>query len=355
MAVNYNLLSWNVQRLNDGVKRVALFSALQSYPNATVCLQETHFQSNTLLLLRHLGFLTPFHSIHTAYSRGVSILISNIVPFHLIQCQADPQGRYVFLLCKIAGVECIIANMYIPPPLSSECLSCLAQFMAAQSNVPIWVLGDFNNLLDKSKNKFVPNGDRPMGPAGSTSFARLVLELGLCDVWRTRHPEEKCYSFYSTSHRGLSHIDLCLNNSMALSMVNPVEYLPINISDHSLLRVQISILGTSGTKLWNFNPFWFNLFPAVDTLFLEIQTFLHHNRGLAKLGVVWDALKAYMRGLIIRQISNIKTATKEWGTLVLSEAKKAEEHYVMNPSLALERSWLAAQSMHQQVSCSRNI
>lgn len=39
----------------------------------------------------------------------------------------------------------------------------------------------------------------------------------------------------------------------------------------------------------------------------------------------------------------------EWGKLVLSEAKKVEEHYIMNPSPASERSWLATQTLHQQV------
>lgn len=65
--------------------------------------------------------------------------------------------------------------------------------------------------------------------------------------------------------------------------------------------------------------------------------------------MVWDGLKAHVCGLIIKQISNIKTATKEWETLVLSEARTAEEQYITNPSPALERSWLAAQSLHQQV------
>lgn len=41
-------------------------------------------------------------------------------------------------------------------------------------------------------------------------------------------------------------------------------------------------------------------------------------------GVVWDALKAHLRGLIIHQTGKIKTTTKEWESLVLNEAKKSK-------------------------------
>lgn len=42
MEAMYDLISWNVQVLSDGVKRVALFNALKPFSNAVVCLQETH-------------------------------------------------------------------------------------------------------------------------------------------------------------------------------------------------------------------------------------------------------------------------------------------------------------------------
>lgn len=61
--------------------------------------------------------------------------------------------------------------------------------MAPQSNVPIWAMGGFNNLLDKSKDKFISGGDGITDPAGPTPFARLIPELGLCDVWRNKFPD----------------------------------------------------------------------------------------------------------------------------------------------------------------------
>lgn len=88
------------------------------------------------------------------YSRGVSILISNVIPFQLLQSLTDEQGRYSFLLCRLAGVLCIIANVYVPPSSTPNSLNKLAQFMAPHSNVPSWVLGDFNTVINKGLDRF---------------------------------------------------------------------------------------------------------------------------------------------------------------------------------------------------------
>lgn len=66
--------------------------------------------------------------------------------------------------------------------------------------------------------------------------------------------------------------------------------------------------------------------------------------------VVWDALKAYLRGLFIRPISSIKTNIKEWENLVFSEARKADKTYITNPTEESEHSWLEAQALNQQIS-----
>lgn len=43
-----------------------------------------------------------------------------------------------------------------------------------------------------------------------------------------------------------------------------------------------------------------------------IAAFLKHNKDSAAMGIIWDALRAHFRGLLIRQISSIKASTKEW-------------------------------------------
>lgn len=175
MAFKYNFLSWNVRGLSDVVKRQALFSILKSFPTGNTL--TVHY---SLSMLKNSSYQMQFHSTHTAYSRGVSILISNDVSFELLHSKIDDQGQV--------------------------------------------------------------------------------------------------------------------------------------------------------------NPFWLQLFPAEDPLPRAITTFLRCNRGSADPGIVWDAFKAHLRGLIIKQISVIKSHTTELETLVSAEARKAKEHYIAQPSPESEHS-----------------
>lgn len=105
----------------------------------------------------------------------------------------DDQGRYIFLLCKLAGVPCIIANIYVPPPFSPDSLNKLAQFMAQHSNVPLLALGDINTVMDKVLDWFPSQSRGGTLLGGPTPFAKLMRELGLRDVWRDRNPTVQCF------------------------------------------------------------------------------------------------------------------------------------------------------------------
>lgn len=95
----------------------------------------------------------------------------------LIHSRVDDQGRYIFRMGKLAGMKCIVANICMSlPPFSLDSLSCSAQFVAPYSDIPIWVLGDFN-VIDTSIDMFSPHSRCPGGPSGSTSFARLISEI----------------------------------------------------------------------------------------------------------------------------------------------------------------------------------
>lgn len=108
-------------------------------------------------------------------------------------------------------------------------------------------------------------------------------------------------------------------------MVALITYSPVtSLINHSLewMWLSLALVRLDSGKL---TPFEFTLFPDNDPRSHERQVFLQYNRDTAMPSVVWGALKAYLRGLFIRQISSIKTNTKEWKNLVLSEARKAEE------------------------------
>lgn len=84
---------------------------------------------------------------------------------------------FVLLFCKLNGLVCIIASIYIPPPFSTAPLRNLAQFTALHPDVPVLVLGDYNNTLDNSQDKMSLISRVVRQTAGKTAFASLLLEL----------------------------------------------------------------------------------------------------------------------------------------------------------------------------------
>lgn len=194
------LMTWNVRGLGDKDKRNAMFKYFDKMKPQIICLQETHMCPDSVHLLYSRKYPIQFHSMHTSYSRGVSVMVSTDVSFECIQQRVDMEGKFIFLFCKLNGLVCIIASIYIPPPFSITPLRSLAQITALYPNVPVLALGDYNNTLDNSQDRMSLTPRVVRQTAGKTAFASLLLELGLHDVWRERHEKDRCYSCYSATH-----------------------------------------------------------------------------------------------------------------------------------------------------------
>jgi len=79
--------------------------------------------------------------------------------------------------------------------------------------------------------------------------------------------------------------------------------------DHSPLLVTLTSGRQASNMSWRLNPFWLESFPKEDIIPNRVLDFWSLNLGSASIQVVWDALKAYLRGLLIQNISIIKSAS----------------------------------------------
>lgn len=145
MARSHVVLSWNVRGLGSGVKRPAVPHVAKCLQASILCLQETHMYKEQSVQFLARMFSQQFHSAYSSFLRGVSILIPQGTLFTCSLSVLDGNERYIFLSCNLEGLECILANVYIPPPFSAEVLNILAGFLAHHPNVPAIIVGDFNN------------------------------------------------------------------------------------------------------------------------------------------------------------------------------------------------------------------
>ena len=121
------------------MKKAAIFTTLEWYGVEVICIQETHLTKETKLkLINKRKYQSQYHSVHSSYSRGVSIMVKTGVSFACIESRIDELGRYIFLHCLIENVPYVLANIYIPPPFKMEVLYKLTEFVVNKVNIPVY-------------------------------------------------------------------------------------------------------------------------------------------------------------------------------------------------------------------------
>lgn len=176
------MISWNVRGLNSPLKRTMTFACLKKFYPAVLCLQETHLTTETKSSLKYAWIGWAYHSTHTSFSRGVSVVVHRSLDYQEYASKIDPEGSFVFLHCRIGILKCILACVYIPPPFDARVLRLLLEFPEGKPNLPMLLVGHFNSLLDPGLDKHLPLGLQ--APHRATPPARLLQEMGWLDIWR---------------------------------------------------------------------------------------------------------------------------------------------------------------------------
>lgn len=177
-----------------------------------------------------------FHATHTAYSRGVSVLLARSLRAEVVQIKADPEGRYVVLMIQISSVTITLVTVYVPPPFSADVLVKLSLMLLSRPPGALLYVGDFNAVMS-------PAMDR-LGGGGRSyhSFTDWAQVHGLTEIWRWKHPDECQFSCHSDSFHTMSRIDLAFGTRDTLLVVSSITYLPRGVSDHAPLAVDLLLL-----------------------------------------------------------------------------------------------------------------
>lgn len=347
MTSKIKVMSWNVRGLGDGRKRRAVKELIEFYNPAIVCLQETHKGNEDDKMFCTFKYKYEFHATYSTYSRGVSILISNAIRFTCKQCIKDPAGRYLMLLCSINDRIIFLVNVYIPPPYKDDVLKKVFEKMAQLPDVPTVIIGDFNNVLNEELDR--QSNKKSNGRGKVTRWASQIQEMGLSDIWRVRFPVSKEYSCYSSTYGSLSRIDMALGNGHFLPLVKIIQYEARGISDHSPLTVTLEWTEHLIRPMWKVNPQWLSLIPESSQIKQLLMGFFGDNKGSSSAMMVWDTMKAYLRGLIIKEISKIKLATRQWEEELTQRVKQTEQEYTSDPNREKFGAWQDAQNLYKKL------
>uniref|UniRef100_A0A670HPA6 Reverse transcriptase domain-containing protein n=1 Tax=Podarcis muralis TaxID=64176 RepID=A0A670HPA6_PODMU len=319
--------SWNVNGMNDKGKRNKIEHILKKEGLDVICLQETHIaRKHKKMLINHrLG--NEFFSLDSSKKRGVVIYIKKqIEAKHIFN---DEEGRMVAVQIKWQGEKLIIVGIYAPNEKKSEFYERLEGKLLEYADQKIILLGDMNGVvsleLDRQRNSKGKEGKLPR------TFFSLAQSCNLVDIWRSKHPLDKQYTFHSEPNESLSRIDqIWISKELVFRSIT-VEIQVRTISDHN--PIKMALKGQeSRLNRWKLRDYLLDDQEIVEKAQNRLKEYFEDNLGKdTKLNVVWDAGKAVMRGFFIQQ-SAIKNKKREKGKKeIVQQIAENEQKLSQNP------------------------
>ena len=291
-------------------------------------LQETHLNNEEHLKLQQCGYDQVYYSSFTTKSRGVAILIRKNLPVKVSKCITDKYGRFVLISASLHGEDLALLNVYCPPchPLNflTEAFAKLSS-LAVENTI---VGGDFNCLLNPLMDRF------PLGSLAPSKQSKHIVGLcedfGYVDVYRTLHPADKEFTFFSNPHKCYTRIDYFFAPKQLIESVVSCSTGNIIISDHAAVYMNVTIKKLcKKPSIWRMDTSILKDYKFVSYFSTEFRLFLATNSPSAtNSSLLWETSKAYARGLIISYTATKRRKNMEQQILLEKRLSASEKEYI---------------------------
>lgn len=323
-------MSFNVNGVLNIIKMNKILSKLKKERAQIALLQETHMNQADHLRLRRRGFKHVFSSsVKSKHKRGVAILISGTLNYEHISEISDEEGRFVRVTGSIEGSEITILNVYAPPGSDWAFYRKIFDLMVGSQGTVVCG-GDFNFRLD-------PTLDSSNPTKHANTLIRKVksylIEMGIMDVWRELYPSSRDYTHYSGSFKVYARLDYFFMFNVDRFKIRDCEILTRDLSDHSPISMSLRMARKKRNTLWKFNSNILNDPTIVSKIKEDIKEFLEINdTGEVSAIILWDALKAVMRGKLISITSHLKKTKDQKLTILLARLKTKQQEDINHPN-----------------------
>lgn len=297
---NFTVTTWNVNGVKDRVKQQTVLQHLKKLSSDIVFLQELHLKPGEIKWLKKQWVGEAYESNYTSKSRGVGILISKNLPFTLISKQTDTEGRFLILNCEIFGEKYTLVNTYSPPLSNMKYLRNIQNLLQGMSIGIIIFGGDLNQVFTTQDSSNIKR--RPNVPKVLLNF---ISTNELIDVWRLKYPRHKDYTFYSHAQDSHSRLDYIFISKTAIGDIIGPKIHNIIISDHAPVTCTLCPPKNKMVhRIWRMNRKHLMDEEFVNHIRTHIKEFIitnfdHSDSDKPAVHVIWDAFKAYIRGVVI--------------------------------------------------------
>lgn len=297
---NFKLISWNVNGMGDKLKRGIVLQFIKRHLPDVAFLQETHLIGNSCQALNRWGYTLAVHAGFTSGSRGVGILLRRNFPLVVERSETDPQGRFAVLSGRWEGRTLSLVTVYMPPGLQTQSYHDLGKLLLSLPEGQLIVGGDFNAVVSGTLDRHPPRDITP----GQTWLSNLLEACGLVDIWRTRHPTQSQYTFFSGPHRSFSRLDYILTPLQHDLTIQEIKHLARGISDHSPVWVHLTIGSQRVGCIRPINPWFLHNPTSRKQISQSIEHYFQENSGTVDSPtVLWEAFKTVIRGEALSAIT----------------------------------------------------
>lgn len=249
----------------------------------------------------------------------VSILIASGVPWTHLDALTDPSGRYLFLEGQIGGVKVTFANFYTPNEHQDTFLNRHLAQLLTYAEGQLIIGGDLNIPLIPTEDTSSKTSSTPL--CTRNCILKSLHTAQLIDAWRLLHPGERDYTFYLGPHQKYSRIDYFLIPHSQLHAIKEITIGPITWSDHApvIMWYGLSDGSTTQPKSCKLNESLLQNPEVLKEVVREMGHYFHTNDTQNEdTGLIWEAHKAVIRGILIKPGTRIKRQRTTQLTALLS-------------------------------------
>lgn len=298
-------------------------------------IQESHLSDIEHLKLKKMGYTKLYFSSHSSGKRrGVVILLYSAVNFEFISELKDKEGRYIMITGKIDGNLVSLFNVYIPPGSDWSFYKHVLEIMSTKSQGTLICGGDFNIRLNP---KIDGSNGKPDTKKIYKKINYFMKNIGLIDAWREKNLTSRDYTHYSGAHNVYSRIDLFLMFKNDMHRVVKCDIGTSTLSDHEPVYLSLNLGDKVKTTLWKLNASILNDVEIKNKLKVEIESYIEYNDNEEVSPVIlWDALKAVLRGRIIAISSMVKKRKKQKLLDLEKKLKELQKEQSSSPKNSLK-------------------
>ena len=192
IGTHVSIITLNGNGLNAPTKRHRLAEWIQKQDPYICSLQETHFRPQDTSSLKVRGWKKIFHANRKQKKTIIAILISDKIDLKIKKSRRGKDGHYIMIKGSIQEEDITIVNIYAPNTGAPQYIRQTLTYIRGETDRNTVIVGDFTT---------------PLTPMGRSSEQKInketqVLsdtldEMDLIDIFRTFHPNEEEYNFFS--------------------------------------------------------------------------------------------------------------------------------------------------------------